>query len=279
MTRRRRIAFLLSLIFALAPSAALAQGDAAAKQALNEQLWEATRKGDAVAVKALLDRGADVNAKFRYGSTALFKAAERGHTEVVKLLLERGADATIKDTFYNATAMTWALSNKHVEAVRALLEKDAEGVGDVLMTGTREGNAALVRIALERGGAKPDTLTAALVAASGDKEKAEIAELLKKAGAVSPPEVDDATLQSYVGKYKGEPGPEIIITFKDKTLFAAPPGQPPLALMATDKTTFRPTAFDGLTLTFNVEGGKVTSLAFKRGENTTQLKRVEDGKP
>ena len=70
------------------------------KQELNDQLFEAVRKGDAAAVTAALDRGADVNAKFRYGATALFKAAERGHAEVVKLLLDRGADVKVKDTFY-----------------------------------------------------------------------------------------------------------------------------------------------------------------------------------
>jgi ankyrin repeat protein len=75
------------------------------------------------AVTALLDKGADVNAKFRYGATALFKAAERGHTEIVKLLLARGADVTVKDTFYGATAMSWALDNDHIETVRALLKK------------------------------------------------------------------------------------------------------------------------------------------------------------
>ncbi len=52
------------------------------KQALNDQLYEAVRKGDVAAVTAALDRGADVNAKFRYGATALFKAAERGHTKL-----------------------------------------------------------------------------------------------------------------------------------------------------------------------------------------------------
>ena len=33
------------------------------KQELNDQLFEAVRKGDAAAVTALLDKGADVNAK------------------------------------------------------------------------------------------------------------------------------------------------------------------------------------------------------------------------
>ena len=115
------------------------------KDELNNQLFEAARAGDAALVASLLDKGADVNAKFRYGTTALFKAAERGHVNVVKLLLERGADATIQDTFYSATAMTWALNKGHVEVVKLLLDKLPNAANDVLSTGTREGNAGLVK--------------------------------------------------------------------------------------------------------------------------------------
>src|SRR6186713_3305361 len=73
-----------------------------------DALSDAARKGDAAAVKKLLDEGVDVNTKFRYDRTALSFAADRGHVDVVKVLLDRGADVTIKDTFYNATALTWA---------------------------------------------------------------------------------------------------------------------------------------------------------------------------
>jgi ankyrin repeat protein len=186
------------------------------KKELNDQLFEAARKGDATAVAALLDKGADVNAKFRYGATALFKAAERGNTEVVKVLLARGADVSVKDTFYGATAMTWALDNDHLEVVRALLEKSGDSAGEVLMNGVREGKAPIVSLALERGGLKADTLTAALASAmAGDNKNDEIVALLKKAGALPPLEVDAATLQTYVGKYKGDPGPEISITLAE----------------------------------------------------------------
>lgn len=277
MTLRRLL--VLSLVLLLPHALAARAQDA--KQALNDQLWEAARKGDAAAVKALLDRGADVNAKFRYGATALFKAAERGHAEVVKLLLERGADAGVKDTFYGATAMTWALDGQHVEVVRALLAKTPEAVDEVLMTGVRGGNPALVRVALDRGGAKPETLTSALVAATANASKAEgaeIAELLRKAGAQPPPEVDAATLQSYVGKYKSEQGTEVAVALKDGKLTATATGQPQVTLVASDKTTFRPAEFEGFTFTFNVEGGKVTGFNFKQGQNTTLFKRVEETK-
>src|SRR5688572_6723245 len=110
--------FLFSVLTVL-----LQQTTADPKQALNDQLYDAVRRGDVAAVTAALDKGADVNAKFRYGATALFKAAERGHTEIAKLLLARGADVKVKDTFYQATAMTWALDGKHIGVIRLLLEK------------------------------------------------------------------------------------------------------------------------------------------------------------
>jgi ankyrin repeat protein len=269
MTPKRITVALAALLF-LPLGLAAAQD---AKQQLNEQLYEAARKGDAAQVKALLDKGADVNAKFRYGATALFKAAERGNTDVVKLLIERGADVKVQDTFYKATAMTWALDKGHVEVVRALLEKGGGEVDAVLMAGARGGNAALVQVALDKGGAKPETLTAALTAASKDG-KAEIVEALKKAGAQPPPEVDAATLQTYAGKYKNEQGFEVVVAAKDGKLSIAPGGQPPMELNPVDKTTFRPIAFDA-TISFNVEAGKTTGFNFKQGTNSQLFKRVE----
>lgn len=244
------------------------------KQELNDQLFEAVRKGDAAAVTAALDKGADANAKYRYGMTALFKAAERGYTEVAKVLLDRGVDVKVKDSFYGATAMTWALDNKHFGVVKLLLDKDGGDVDDVLTQGARENNAELVQIALDKGGATAPTLTAALALASADQKSVAIAEMLKKAGAQPPLQVDAAVLQTYAGKYRGEPGPEISITFKDGQLVAGV-GRDSFPLMALDTTTFRPIAFSGITLVFNREADKVASITFKQGPNTSQLKRIE----
>lgn len=267
--------FVLQKVFLFSLVALLFQQNATnPKQELNDQLFEAVRKGDAAAVTSLLDKGADVNAKFRYGTTALFKAAERGHLEVVKVLIERGVDVKVKDTFYGATAMTWALDGKHVNVVRLLLEKGPDEAENVLMQGIRESNQEFVKLALERGGVKPEALTVALVVSSADEKSAGIVEMLKKAGAVPPLEVDAATIQSYAGKYKGDPSPEITIAAKEGILFATGLGRGELRLMPLDKTKFRPLAFGGVTLTFNSEGGKVVGMTLK-GQNTTQLKRVE----
>ncbi len=244
------------------------------KQALNDQLFEAVRKGDAAAVTAALDRGADVNAKFRYGATALFKAAERGHTEVAKVLIDRGVDVKVKDTFYGATAMSWAIDNKHVGVIRLILAKDAEDVEDVLLAGTREGNVEMVQVALDRGGLKPESLTVALALSSADEKNANITEMLKNAGAQPPPQIDAAVLQSYAGKYKGDTGPEVTISAKDGKLFVAGFTREPQPLLATDNTTFRPVNFGGITLTFNVEAGKVVSMTFKGPQNTNVMKRI-----
>jgi predicted LPLAT superfamily acyltransferase len=233
---------LLSLVALLVP-----QDPANSKQALNDQLFEAVRKGDAAAVTALLDKGADVNAKFRYGTTALFKAAERGHAAVVKVLLDRGADVKVKDTFYQSTAMSWALSNNHPDVVRMLLEKSSDDAEDVLMTGIREDKDEYVKLALDRGGIKSEALL----------------------------EVDAATLQSYAGKYKGETGPEATFLVKDGKFLVAGFAREPIPLMALDNTTFRPLAFAGISLKFNVEAGKVVSMTFKQGQTTNVMKRVE----
>lgn len=261
--------FLFSLLVLLFP-----QTQTSPKQDLNDQLFEAVRKGDAAAVTAALDKGADVNAKFRYGQTALFKAAERGNAEVAKILVDRGADLNVKDTFYQATAITWALGNDHFSVVQLLLSKGAEGAEDVLMTGVRQGKEEVVKMALDSGKIKPDSLTAAL-AFSMNANTTAISDLLKKAGATPPLEIDAATLQSYAGKYKGDSGPEATITVKDGKLFVAGFGRDVIALMATDKTTFRPIAFAGISFAFNVEGEKVVSMTFKQGATSSVMKRVD----
>lgn len=55
-------------------------------------LHNAVYSGDINAVKTLIEQGADVNEKHRFGQTHLYTAARLGHTEIVKLLIDRGAD-------------------------------------------------------------------------------------------------------------------------------------------------------------------------------------------
>ena len=155
----------------------------ASAQDKNEEFFAAARKGDTAALKAFLDSGVDVNAKTRYGATALSYACDKGHIEVVKLLIERGADVNAKDTFYGEVPLGWALSKDHIQIVKLLLDKGAAGIERVLMSGVQDGNIELVKVALDKGGLKPETLNSALRRASAGTNK-EIVELLKKPGAV-----------------------------------------------------------------------------------------------
>lgn len=146
---------------------------------------------------------------------------------------------------------------------------------DVLMTGIGEGKPELVQSALESGNLKPEALSAALVAASTDDKNAEIVRMLEKAGASPPLEVDYATLESHVGKYTCGPGAEVHVTIRDGNLFAALGGQQPLRLIAIDKNTFRPIAFDGTSISFKVEAGKTAGFVFRQGEETTEFRRSD----
>jgi hypothetical protein len=62
---------------------------------------------------------------------------------------------------------------------------------------------------------------------------------------------------------------------KDGKFLVAGFAREPIPLMALDNTTFRPLAFAGISLKFNVEAGKVVSMTFKQGQTTNLMKRVE----
>ena len=273
----RRLAALLSLTFLLS-TCALAQTPAPnGTSALDQQLWDATRRGDAAGVRAAIGKGANVNARWRYDQTPLFKAAERGDAEIVKILLEHKADPNVRDTFYGATPLYWAADKGHTEVVRALINAGAQGWENVLSLGVGTGNAEFVKIVLAKGATPAPVLTRVLTLAqirhSTEKDEAvkakhaEVVGLLKAAGAQPGFQLDPAALKSYEGTYKSEAGQEWKVAVNEQGYLTVAPAPTNVFIVApSDKTTFAPVEFSGLQITFNVEGERVTGFTFKQGQ-------------
>ena len=73
---------------------------------------------------ALVDRGADVDARNVHQYTPLHDACYRGNTEVAMALVDRGADVGAR-TEAQGTPLHWACSNGNIELALALVKKGA----------------------------------------------------------------------------------------------------------------------------------------------------------
>ncbi|HEU0004969.1 MAG TPA: ankyrin repeat domain-containing protein [Terriglobia bacterium] len=240
---------------------------------LEDRFLLAVRTGDVAGVKAALGAGANVNTKFRYDRMALSFAADRGNPEVVKVLLDAGADVNARDTFYGMDAMSQALSKKHTAIVRMLLEKGAANGEGVLMFGVQQNSLELATASLEKGGLRADSLTRAIARASKDN-RSELVDLLKKHGATPPFAVEAVLLDQYAGSYKAENNPDLKFQRQSSTLEAVFSGQT-FALIALSADTFRAEQFEGITLQFESEAGRVVGAKLTQGKNETRYKKVE----
>ena len=115
MKGRLNLCLLVAVVFILAAGCASTQ----------MQLWEASAKGHTDTVKALLEQGADVNAKDNDGFTALMFAARDGQTDTVPALLAKGADVNAKDND-GRTALMRAKKKGHKEIVQLLKKAGAK---------------------------------------------------------------------------------------------------------------------------------------------------------
>jgi ankyrin repeat protein len=119
-------------------------------------MMTAARAGNADAVKALAEAGADVNAKDARGQTALMWAAARNNAAAIRALAASGADLKVRtnnppagggrgNSVFNSpaptgfTALLFAVRAGSLDAVRALVDAGAD-VNDTLS----DGESALV---------------------------------------------------------------------------------------------------------------------------------------
>lgn len=225
-----RFAFLL-----FAATVALSAADA------SEELLAAARKGDLPAVKGLIENGAAIEAKSPYGQTPLYVAAMSGHQEVVRYLLEKGARTDVTDTFYKAPMLTFILMRKHFEVAKMIIGRPGGNVDAHLEAVSQAGNPGLVQTVLESGKPSQTALDKAYEMAITRKQ-AEIAGLLKKAGAREPEPgvaVDPKVLETYAGTFKSEQFPlDIKVSVKEGKLYLQATGQPEFAPKAKSPTVF-----------------------------------------
>jgi ankyrin repeat protein len=122
----------------------------------NPDLIAAARSADWVALRSLLDAGADANAVYGDGTTALHWASHWDHLESADLLIRAGADVNAANDL-GATPLWSASLNGSAAMVRRLLAAGANPnaallLGEtVVMTAARSGSAEVVRLLLAAG--------------------------------------------------------------------------------------------------------------------------------
>lgn len=75
-------------------------------------------------VQYLLDKGADLNARDRFGQSALGSAASKGQMNIIRLLLDKGADVNANGG--DALQSAACAQNSHIEIVNLLLARGAD---------------------------------------------------------------------------------------------------------------------------------------------------------
>src|SRR5215471_1982086 len=175
----------------------------------------------------LLDAGANPNLVTSTGESPLMAASRAGRAAIVTALLEHGANVNAKENVRGQTALMWAVSQRHPEVVRTLLQHGADvGVhtrsnpqlvytGDV--SGAGRNPAEWVMRTLDRGGS-----TALMFAArQGDLESSK---LLLAAGANPNETGPDGMTALVLASYSGHGDVAAFLLSKDASPNAADAG-------------------------------------------------------
>lgn len=153
-------------------------------------LLEASRRGHSEVALALIEAGADVNARDAYGVTAMMFAAICGSTEVIDRLTEAGADVNAQD-LGGRSVLLEALTTENdipVSTIQSLVEAGAApnirisgGVTPLMLAAT--GEPDVLQMLIDAGAdvnAQDDRGRTALMRAA---HKPENVSILKAAGA------------------------------------------------------------------------------------------------
>jgi ankyrin repeat protein len=121
-----------------------------------DPLLQAAKAGDAIRVRSLLQRGADLKTAAPDGSTALHWAVEADYPEVASLLIHNGANVSAANR-YGVTPLSLACTNGNAAMIELLLKAGADpnttlAEGETaLMTAARTGKPEAVEALLAHG--------------------------------------------------------------------------------------------------------------------------------
>ena len=230
--------------------------------ATDAELWEAAEKGDLAAVRTMVEGGADVAAKNRYGQTALFLAVIRGHLDVAAYLIEKGSDGRLRDSFYGMSMMGAALQQDTVDMALLLAENfpDIDSQAGILNQAVDQKDREGVSRALKLEVITAEHIESALAAAR-EGEATEIVAVLEKAN--KPSQYDALGVKA--GDYQAWSGPfnnqninrEITIATAGKKLTLAFDDNSPQTLLPKKEGDFAIIGRSNLTVSFReIEGTK-----------------------
>jgi ankyrin repeat protein len=137
--------------------------------------------GSAAVVGRLLEAGANPNLTGPDGDTVLMIAARTGQPPAVRLLLARPVDVNARERWQGETALMWAASEDHAEVVSLLAAKGADlNVRSTIpqLPKVKVDAATMVTTALPKGGMTALILAARQGALAGTRALAEAGALL-----------------------------------------------------------------------------------------------------
>ncbi|MDQ4215759.1 ankyrin repeat domain-containing protein [Microbacterium sp. ASV81] len=124
--------------------------------ALNSRLYDAAVTGDAAAIRAAIAEGADIESRGAGGMTPLLAATKGNRVEAALALIDAGADVNAKDDIVDSTYL-YAGARGHNEILQAALAHGADlrstnrYGGTALIPASERGHLSTVKILLEAG--------------------------------------------------------------------------------------------------------------------------------
>jgi outer membrane protein assembly factor BamB len=233
---------------------------------VRDQFHDAARRGDVKAVKELLGRVGDVNARNRFGATALWFAAYKDRTEVVKLLLAHKANPDLADNVWAATPLELAASFDNTGSVKLLLAARAKGADAILIRAAVAGKLDLVAAVLEHHRPAAEVLGAALLLAAPTATS--VRERLQKAGAKPLPAATADELkrwQPLVGEYENPNGLRLQVQLRDRVLVGTGGLLGRGVLRPVEGLVFRVVGNETARIRFELADGKVTRVTAPNG--------------